>query len=327
MTTTLSRPTPQFPAPTQHRSRGRRRRIVLGLLLALALLATLTAVLVGRWLSHDDARRDYLGTGAWPVNGQAALQVEGHAPELSPGQKVAPIASLAKVMTAYLVLRAFPLDAGDDGFTLAVTAEDVARTDRERREDQSVVEVTAGEQLTERQALMAVLLPSANNVAEFLARRVAGSTALFVVAMNRAAAALGLRHTRYADPSGFDPRTVSTAGDQLRLAAVVATNRTFTQMVATTSFRLPTGRVRNTNVLLGHDGFLGTKTGSHDAAGGCFMFRARRVVDGHTVDVLGVVLGQPGSDLVLTGQYAARQLLDARFGPASGSAAPGQATR
>lgn len=317
MTTTLSRPAPLFPPPTRHRSRGRRRRLLLGLLLVLVLLAGLTALVVGLRLRHDDARRDYLGTGTWPVHGQAALQVDDHAPELGPHQAVAPIASLAKVMTARLVLRAFPLPGGSDGFSLTVTPEDVARTDRERDQDQSVVRVSAGERLTERQALMAMLLPSANNIAELLARRVAGSTAAFVVLMNRAAAALGLRHTHYADVSGFDPRTVSTAGDQLRLAAAMAGDRTFTAMVATTRYRLPTGWVRTTNVLLGHDGFVGTKTGSHDAAGGCFMFRVRRVVGGRAVDVLGVVLGQPGTNLVLTGQYAARQLVDARFGPAT----------
>ncbi len=47
------------------------------------------------------------------------------------------------------------------------------------------------------------------------------------------------------------------------------------------------------------------KTGSDDAAGGCFMFRARRMVDGHAVELIGVVLGQQGHRLISAGLYAA----------------------
>jgi len=68
--------------------------------------------------------------------------------------------------------------------------------------------------------------------------------------------------------------------------------------------------VYNTNALLGQDGFVGMKTGSDDAAGGCLMFRSRREVDGREVDVTGVVLGQRGHNLIAAGQHAAKQLVD-----------------
>jgi D-alanyl-D-alanine carboxypeptidase (penicillin-binding protein 5/6) len=55
---------------------------------------------------------------------------------------------------------------------------------------------------------------------------------------------------------------------------------------------------------------VGMKTGSDDAAGGCFMFHSRRVVDGSTVDLFGVVLGQRGRNLITAGLYAAEQLVD-----------------
>jgi serine-type D-Ala-D-Ala carboxypeptidase (penicillin-binding protein 5/6) len=74
--------------------------------------------------------------------------------------------------------------------------------------------------------------------------------------------------------------------------------------------------VTNTNTLLGQDGFVGMKTGSDDAAGGCFMFRTRRFVDGRTVYLIGVVLGQHGRNLITAGLYAARQLAD-RLAPAA----------
>jgi D-alanyl-D-alanine carboxypeptidase (penicillin-binding protein 5/6) len=165
--------------------------------------------------------------------------------------------------------------------------------------------------LTERQALTALLLPSANNVAIMLARRVSGSVPAFVTRMNTAAAALGMTDTRYTDPSGFRATTVSTAADQLRLAAAAMRVPAFAAIVGLRSARLPVaGHVHNTDQLLGQDGFVGIKTGSTDAAGGCFMFRTRRIVGVRLVEITGVVLGQPGHNLVVTGQYAARQLAD-----------------
>jgi D-alanyl-D-alanine carboxypeptidase (penicillin-binding protein 5/6) len=136
-------------------------------------------------------------------------------------------------------------------------------TEARRREGQSVLAVRAGEQLTERDALMAILLPSANNVAVLVARQVDGCVASFVAEMNRTARALGMSHTTHTDPSGWDAGTVSTALDQLRLAQVVAKDETLAAMMATRTYRLPVaGGVTNTNALLAQDGFVGMKTGS-----------------------------------------------------------------
>ncbi len=114
-------------------------------------------------------------------------------------------------MTAYLVLHDHPLGVGEAGPTITLTAADVADTDRRSRRRESVVPVVAGERLTELQALQALLLPSANNIAAALARWDAGSETRFVARMNAAARSLGMRQTRYTDPSGYDPATVSTA--------------------------------------------------------------------------------------------------------------------
>ena len=151
-------------------------------------------------------------SSAWPEYRQAAVILTGqqriHA---GPNQHPAPIASVAKVMTAYLVLREHPLRPGEDGPTITLTAADVADTDRRAGQHESVVPVATGEQLTELQALQALLLPSANNIAAVLADWDAGSTDLFVARMNAAARRLGMTHTRYTDPSGYDDATVSTA--------------------------------------------------------------------------------------------------------------------
>lgn len=308
MTATLTRPAPRH-AVTPTAAPRHRFRTLLVLTVVLTVVTGAALVTGYRYLT-DDSRRDYLGADGWPTSGQAALVVGDAAPRIGPRQRPAPIASVTKVMTAHLVLRAYPLRPGEDGFPLRITDADVRRTEQQRGQDQSLVPVRAGTYLSERQALLALLLPSANNVAEFLARRVAGSIPAFVGRMNAAARALGMRDTHYADPSGFDPATVSTAADQLRLARVVARDATFTALAATRTASIPVaGTIRNTDTLLGREGFTGTKTGSMDASGGCFMFRAQRTVAGRSLTVLGVVLGQPGHNLVDAGLYASRQLV------------------
>jgi serine-type D-Ala-D-Ala carboxypeptidase (penicillin-binding protein 5/6) len=249
---------------------------------------------------------------AWPVHGQAAVVLTGRSQvHAGPNQHAAPIASLAKVMTAYLVLRDHPLRPAEDGPAIALTDADAADTDRRRAQQESLVPIVAGEQLTELQALQALLLPSANNIAAVLARWDAGSVARFVARMNATARSLGMTHTRYTDPSGFDDATVSTAADQVRLVVRAMRLPVFATIVATPSATLPVaGTVHNTNTLLGRNGFVGVKTGSTAAAGGCFAFRAIRWIDGKPTAITGVVLGQPGHDRIEAGLAAGDAMVD-----------------
>src|SRR5262249_27574643 len=62
--------------------------------------------------------------------------------------------------------------------------------------------------------------------------------------------------------------------------------------------------------LLGHNGFVGVKTGSDNAAGGCFAFRAISWIGGKRTTITGVVLGQPGHDRIAAGLAAAAPLVD-----------------
>ena len=258
----------------------------------------------------------------WPADGQAAFVQTGQSQvQAGPNQHAAAIASVAKVMTAYLVLRDHPLRLGEDGPTITLTDADVADTDRRLRQRESVVSIAAGEQLTERQALQALLLPSANNIAAVLARWDAGSVDRFVARMNATARSLGMTHTRYTDPSGYDDATVSTAADQVRIVDRAMRLPVFASIVATPSATLPVaGTVHNTNTLLGHDGFVGVKTGSDDAAGGCFAFRAIRWIDGKRTTITGVVLGQPGHDRIAAGLAAADAMVDRIAGPVTSTA-------
>jgi D-alanyl-D-alanine carboxypeptidase (penicillin-binding protein 5/6) len=296
---------------------GPRRRVLLGVLIAGLFLAATSFAAAGQL--HDakgsaapaPSTNTYLSTDGWPLQGQGAYVLGNGKPAVSPDEQPVQIASVAKVMTAYILLKHYPLQAGESGRLFTVDQSDAVDTAERRREDQSVVEVRAGEQLTEREALMAILLPSANNIAVLVARQVDGSVASFVAEMNRTAHALGMSDTTYTDPSGFDTGTVSTALDQLRLAQAVAADKTLADMMATPSYPVPVaGEVYNTDSLLGQDGFVGMKTGSDDAAGGCFMFRSERHTASGDETLIGVVLGQHGDDLVAAGLNAAKQLVD-----------------
>jgi len=229
----------------------------------------------------------------WPGGAEAAVGLPGtgllgaHG-----GSAPVPIASLAKIMTAYVVLGGHPLPAGGPGPAITVTAADAAAYASDQRQGQSVVRVSAGEKLTERQALEAMLIPSGNNIADMLARWDAGSGGAFVAKMNARARSLGLRRTRYADASGADPATVSTAGDQFRLTLRALQIPAFRQIVAMPQVTLPVAGVAyNVNSALGHDGIVGVKTGSSSTAGGCLAFAAIRTVAGSQVMIVGVVLG------------------------------------
>jgi D-alanyl-D-alanine carboxypeptidase (penicillin-binding protein 5/6) len=226
-------------------------------------------------------------------------------PAASPHEQPVAIASLAKVMTAYLTLERYPLSGAQDGFTITVTAAQAQAEAQDAAEGQSVVAVQAGEQLTERQLLEALLIPSGNNIAGLLAAEVAGSETGFVAAMNAEARALGMDNTSYTDPSGFDPGTVSTAADQLRVFQRAMRFSVFRQIVSAATVTLPVaGTVTNFNPLIS-EGYAG-KTGSDSAAGGCLAFFTHATV--------GVVLAQgEGSDtseLLAAAGQAAEQLVE-----------------
>ncbi|MCU1600167.1 MAG: peptidase D-alanyl-D-alanine carboxypeptidase 1 [Frankiales bacterium] len=104
-----------------------------------------------------------------------------------------------------------------------------------------------------------------------------------------------MHDTTYTDPSGYQDSTVSTAHDQLLLLRAALRSSELADVMGSRSAVLPVvGLVRNTDTLLGRDGFIAGKTGSTSAAGGCLVFRAVR--GGRVLD--GVVLGQRGGRLV-----------------------------
>jgi serine-type D-Ala-D-Ala carboxypeptidase (penicillin-binding protein 5/6) len=258
-------------------------------------------------------------TPAWPTAGEAALDVPGIGSLGSAGgQAPRPTASLAKVMTAYLTLQHYPLGPTDAGFTLTVTAADARAEADDARQDESVVAVRAGERLDERQLLEALLIPSGDNIAQMLAVHDAGSVPRFVAQMNSTARALGMDNTTYTDPSGYEPTTVSTASDQLRVFERAMSSAVFRQIVSMPRVTLPVaGPVANYNPLIA-EGYEG-KTGSDSEAEGCLAFFKRITVAGRRLTLIGVVLGQgTGGDtyVILAAAAAASERLVGSVTPA-----------
>ncbi|MFJ7246817.1 D-alanyl-D-alanine carboxypeptidase family protein [Kitasatospora sp. NPDC098652] len=245
----------------------------------------------------------------WPTDGQSAVAVAkaGVLGVKGPQQQPVPIASVTKVMTAYVVLRDHPLKDGEDGPTITVDAQAAAES---ASASESTAPVTEGQRLTQRKLLEVMLLPSANNVARLLARWDAGSQEAFVARMNAEAARLGMTGTTYTGASGFEATTVSTAADQLKLAREAMKEPALRATVALRSTTLP-GRaepLRNTNTLLDRPGVVGLKTGSSTPAGGNLMW-ALEVPDGKGGSgrrlVYGVVLGQRAGTTPTEGLRAA----------------------
>jgi serine-type D-Ala-D-Ala carboxypeptidase (penicillin-binding protein 5/6) len=295
---------------------ARRSRRLLGS--ALVVIIAASALATARHPPSDKLRmlpaKPRAGGSAvgWPQQGQAALVLGGGRPAASPQEQPAPIASLAKLMTAYLTLERYPLNGEEAGFTITITTAQAQAEAREAARGASVVAVRPGEQLTERQLLEALLVPSGNNIAQMLSALVAGSESRFLGEMNAEARALGMDETVYTDPSGFAPTTVSTAADQLRILQRAMDLPVFRQIVSMASVTLPVaGRVRNFNPLIS-EGYAG-KTGSDSAAGGCLAFFTQVRSGGRLLTAAGVVMGQgEGSDtraILAAAGEAAEQLV------------------
>lgn len=259
----------------------------------------------------------------WPNGVQATLDIPGIG---SFGEKgpitPAPIGSVAKMMTAYLVLKAHPLGLYNQGPSLTVTPQDVVMYQKDVQSQQSVMPVVAGEKLTERKMLEGLLIASGNNVATMLADWIGGSTSHFVATMNHTARSLGLNHTHYVGPSGLNPGTVSTAPDQVKLAELLMKTPVFAELVAMPQMSVP-GQSHldyNYNYLVGHDGIIGIKTGSTVESGGVFIFAGNRILGNQRLTVYGGVVGQPGTKTasqLVASLTDGKRLLDAVTGDVS----------
>ncbi|WP_455907783.1 D-alanyl-D-alanine carboxypeptidase [Streptomyces halstedii] len=226
----------------------------------------------------------------WPEEGQGAVEVEGVGAIGSYGkEKSAPIASMAKVMTAYVILKDHPITGKQTGERIEVDAQAGKEADST---DESMATIKEGDTYTEYQMLQMLMIPSGNNVARLLARWDAETEEAFVEKMNAAAKDLGMTKSTYTDPSGLKSSTVSTPADQIKLGKAVMQNDIFRRIVDMPQADIPgVGRIYNNNDILLEPGVNGIKTGSSTPAGGNLLWTASTVVDGKTQRIIGVVMG------------------------------------
>ncbi|MFJ9431798.1 D-alanyl-D-alanine carboxypeptidase family protein, partial [Streptomyces sp. NPDC101490] len=286
------------PAPTPMRTTIRRLRIWTPLVLLLLIVFAIAQMVrplpdPALKLTADPA---FTFAGGelkmpWPGEGQGAVEVEGVGSMGTWGpQKPAPIASVTKTMTAYVILRDHPIKGKQKGPEITI---DKKAADQADAEHESTAAVQEGQKYTERELLELLMIPSANNVARLLARWDAGSESAFVAKMNAAAKDLGMTRSTYTDPSGLLDSTVSTPEDQLKLARAVMQYDVFREIVNMPNVTVDgiPGRIENNNNILLEPGVSGIKTGSSTPAGGNLLWSANTVVDGKNRRILGIVMG------------------------------------
>ncbi|MFB6704238.1 D-alanyl-D-alanine carboxypeptidase [Streptomyces sp. NPDC056333] len=238
----------------------------------------------------------------WPNEGQGYMAATGLGTVDSFGeQKAVPIGSVAKAMTAYIVLKDHPLKKGQAGPSITVDAKAESDGKLDAAGESTLNTVKTGDKLTEQEALSAIMIPSANNIARLLARWDAGSEKAFVKKMNDTAKSLGMKNTTYTDPSGLTATTVSSAEDQVKLGQKLVEIPALMAITKLPSWTDPSGKDwRNYNTLVPYDGALGIKTGSTSKAGGNLLFAAHKMVGDTDQLIVGAVLGQHKAPIIDT---------------------------
>lgn len=207
------------------------------------------------------------------------------------------IGSIAKIVTALVVLDAKPITDITQTPTLTMTQTDVQFYNSYDAQGGSVTEVLQGLQLNEYQVLQLMLLPSANNYAATAANWAYGSVDNFKSAAVTWLTKHGIRSTVITDPAGLDAGTVSTPSDLVALGRLAMENSTIAKIVAQKSASIPTiGTVSNTNLALGANGVIGIKTGTTLSAGHSLLFAVDAGAGAPGSPVIGVILGQQTRD-------------------------------
>ena len=218
-----------------------------------------------------------------------------------------PMASITKVMTALLVIRAGDLDR-----KITVPFAVVAYV---AEHDASAAGLRPGDTLTASQLLEALLLPSGADAAYTLAEAYGPGLGAFIAKMNATARVLGMTRTHFSNfdglpyPTGYS--TYSTPANLIKLGRVAMSSAVFRSIVDRRTYRIAAGSGhhayfwRNLNPLLGvYRGAIGIKTGYTPTAGHCLLFEVTR--GGRTF--IGVNLDSPGVGTMVNGADAARML-------------------
>lgn len=231
----------------------------------------------------------------WPEIGQAAVgsRNDGLLTLKDNQDDPMPIASMAKIITALVVIdkRSTSNSQIDEVYT--VSSRDVEIYNQYVSRLGSVMPVQAGQKLTVQQMLQGLMLPSGNNVADYLAIWTFGSVNQYVTEANQFLQQKGFKKTIVSDASGFSSATVSSPGEMVRLGQMLLDNPDLSQIVRQKSAIIPgSGQLNNTNLLLGDESVVGIKTGNTDEAGKCLIY-AVSYGDNQSDTAIIVIMGQP----------------------------------
>ncbi|MDE2117528.1 MAG: D-alanyl-D-alanine endopeptidase [Betaproteobacteria bacterium] len=185
---------------------------------------------------------------------------------------VAPIASITKLMTAMVVLDAqLPLEQ-----EISISAQDMDTLKGTRSR------IRLGMKLTRGELLRLALMSSENRAAAALARTYPGGTNAALVAMNDKASELGMKDSRFLDPTGLNRGNVSTAQDLVKMVQAARSYELIHEFTTTSShvFNLKGHRpmrYSNTNPLVRSASWdIGvSKTGYISEAGRCLVMQAK----------------------------------------------------
>jgi len=281
---------------------------------AAVLVAGLAVAVTAPSAAASDARP--AGPAGVHASGPAGVQARAAAIEVASSGQVlwsrglnteVPMASITKVMTALVVIR-----AGHLSRRITVPSAVIGYVEEH---DASGAGLRPGDTLTAGQLLEALLLPSGADAAYTLAEAYGPGLSAFIAKMNATARLLGMTRTHFSNfdglpyPTGYS--TYSTPADLLKLGRVAMTSAVFRSVVDRRSYRLASGsghhayRWVNLNPLLGvYQGAIGIKTGYTPTAGHCLLFEVIR--DGRSF--IGVNLGSPGVGTTVNGADATRML-------------------
>lgn len=242
----------------------------------------------------------FAGEAPWPPDGAAAVGV-GDVIAGGPGHDEArPIGSIAKLVTALVVLEHAPLGPGSSGPSFAITPIDEMISRQEAADGGAVMPLEVGTVVSQRMLLQTMLIASANDHARWLVHGTFGGEAQFLAAAREWLTTHDLHSIELADATGMSPATRGSAQDVLTLARLAADHPVIAEIVAMPGIAAPfptessAGGVRNTNELLGRFGVDGLKTGTTDASGYSIAATAP-LADGSSERAFVVVLGAPSA--------------------------------
>lgn len=207
------------------------------------------------------------------------------------------MASLTKVITALVGLEAAPIEAGTTGPSYTITETDAEILADIIAEGGSFAPAPLGLEVTARQMLELILVPSANNYAISYARWVFGSDEAFLAAAHEWLTRHGLESVRIYDASGMNDNNQATTADMVRLSRLALAHPIVAEIVGSSVIEIPgLGEITTTNRLLGDPGVLGIKTGTTFPAGYSLAAAQLDTASGRELIAIAVVMDRENAD-------------------------------